>query len=142
MSWLDVGPLESLPARGARVVRVGDASIAVFRTSSGAIYALRDVCPHRGGPLSQGIVHGDRVTCPLHDWVIDLKSGRATGADEGSTTAFAVRIDNGRVSLEVPDALAALTWCQAPLVPGTDAGADGRERAAVGDCALALLERA
>jgi nitrite reductase (NADH) small subunit len=102
MSWLDVGPLTSLPARGARVVRVGAASIAVFRTSAGEVYALRDVCPHRGGPLSQGIVHGTRVTCPLHDWVIDLKTGRATGADEGSTATFNVRVVDGRIALELP----------------------------------------
>ncbi|HET7131680.1 MAG TPA: nitrite reductase small subunit NirD [Gammaproteobacteria bacterium] len=118
MSWLDVGPVASLPARGARVVRVGDASIAVFRTSAGQVYALHDRCPHRGGPLSQGIVHGDRVTCPLHDWVIDLTTGRATGADEGSTPAFAVRIEGGRVHIEVPDTFAT---CQALLVPDTHA---------------------
>ena len=103
MIWVDLGPLEGLPVRGARVVSVGPVSIAVFRTGSGQVYALRDQCPHRGGPLSQGIVHGERVTCPLHDWVIDLKSGAATGADEGCTTTFKTRITGGRVSLELPD---------------------------------------
>jgi nitrite reductase (NADH) small subunit len=106
MTWLDVGPVEALTARGARVVRVGGVSIAVFRTGSGQIYALRDQCPHRGGPLSQGIVHGERVTCPLHDWVIDLASGAATGADEGCTATFKTRIAEGRVAIEVPDELA------------------------------------
>ncbi|HEX5049919.1 MAG TPA: nitrite reductase small subunit NirD [Gammaproteobacteria bacterium] len=141
MSWLDVGPLASLPARGARVVRVGDASIAVFRTSAGEVYALRDVCPHRGGPLSQGIVHGDRVTCPLHDWVIDLRSGRATGADEGSTPTFPVRVADGRVSIEVPDTLGR---CLTPLVSDTNArDTDARNQRAADDaCGLALFERA
>jgi len=83
MSWLDVGPLDGLPPRGARVVRVGVIDIAVFRTGEGQVFALRDQCPHRGGPLSQGIVHGYRVTCPLHEWVIDLRSGSAVGADTG-----------------------------------------------------------
>jgi nitrite reductase (NADH) small subunit len=106
MSWIDVGLVDGLPQRGARVVRVGGVSIAVFRTGSGGVFALRDSCPHRGGPLSQGIVHGDRVTCPLHDWVIDLKSGNATGVDVGCTPTFPVRIDGGRVSIEVPDAAA------------------------------------
>lgn len=106
MSWIDVGPLVGLPERGARVVRVGAVSIAVFRTGAGAVFALRDSCPHRGGPLSQGIVHGDRVTCPLHDWVIDLKSGGAVGADEGSTPTFPVRIEHGCVSIDVPDSIA------------------------------------
>jgi nitrite reductase [NAD(P)H] small subunit len=110
MSWLDVGPLAGLPERGARVVRVGGVDIAVFRTGAGGVFALRDSCPHRGGPLSQGIVHGDRVTCPLHDWVIDLKSGNAVGVDEGCTATFATRIEDGRVSIDVPDAVAPVTF--------------------------------
>lgn len=103
MSWVDLGLLTELPERGARVVTCGGLSIAVFRTGSGQVYALRDRCPHRGGPLSQGIVHGERVTCPLHDWVIDLGTGRATGVDEGCTATFKTRIDDGRVALELPD---------------------------------------
>jgi nitrite reductase (NADH) small subunit len=71
------------------------------------VFALRDQCPHRGGPLSQGIVHGTRVTCPLHDWVIDLASGKATGADEGATPTFKVRVTHGRVELELPTELLA-----------------------------------
>jgi nitrite reductase (NADH) small subunit len=110
MSWIDVGPLMGLPERGARVVRVGAIDIAGFRTRGGAVFALRDSCPHRGGPLSQGIVHGERVTCPLHDWVIDLKSGSAVGADQGCTPTFATRISEGRVSVDVPDSIA----CVAP----------------------------
>ena len=74
----------------------------MFRTSTGAVFALRDQCPHRGGPLSQGIVHGTRVTCPLHDWVIDLTTGRATGADEGATATYNVRVVDGRIALELP----------------------------------------
>jgi nitrite reductase (NADH) small subunit len=136
VSWVDIGPLAGLPARGARVVRVAGTSIAVFRTSAGGVYALHDRCPHRGGPLSQGIVHGDRVTCPLHEWVIDLTTGRAMGADEGSTPAFAVRVEDGRVHLEVPDPLATAT-CLAPLVPDTDAQ---RNRGSGGPCALACFE--
>jgi nitrite reductase (NADH) small subunit len=107
MTCLDIGPLTALPERGARCVRVGDLKIAAFRTSSGEVFALRDHCPHRGGPLSQGIVHGTRVTCPLHDWVIDLTNGHATGADEGATATFAVHIVDGRVVLELPAELLA-----------------------------------
>jgi nitrite reductase (NADH) small subunit len=102
VSWLDVGPLDRLPLRGARVVRVGGVDIAVFRTGEGRVFALRDQCPHRGGPLSQGIVHGERVTCPLHEWVIDLRSGNAVGADTGCTPAFATRVVGGRVAIDVP----------------------------------------
>jgi nitrite reductase (NADH) small subunit len=85
------------------VLRARGVEIAVFRTGDDRVFALRDSCPHRGGPLSQGIVHGGRVTCPLHDWVIDLASGAATGADEGCTATFAVRIENGEVLVEVPE---------------------------------------
>ena len=102
MSWVDVGPESALPARGARTLKIGSLQIAVFRTGTGEVFALADRCPHRGGPLSQGIVHGGRVTCPLHEWVIDLKSGRATGVDEGSTPTYGVRIVEGRVEIDVP----------------------------------------
>jgi nitrite reductase (NADH) small subunit len=107
MSWIDVGPVASIPERGARVVRAGAVDIALFRTGTGRIFALRDRCPHRGGPLSQGIVHGERVTCPLHDWVIDLRSGNAVGADEGCTPAFATRVADGRIEIDVPAAASA-----------------------------------
>jgi nitrite reductase [NAD(P)H] small subunit len=102
VSWVDVGPVAALPERGARCVRIGGLSVAVFRTSTGQVFALRDQCPHRGGPLSQGIVHGTRVTCPLHEWVIDLETGQATGVDEGSTATFNVRVVDGRIALELP----------------------------------------
>ncbi|MEO8463715.1 MAG: nitrite reductase small subunit NirD [Gammaproteobacteria bacterium] len=102
MSWVDVGPENALPARGARTLKIGSLQIAVFRTGAGEVFALRDHCPHRGGPLSQGIVHGSRVTCPLHEWVIDLKTGRATGVDEGCTPNFPVRIVNDRVEIDLP----------------------------------------
>ena len=107
MRWVDVGAVTDVPERGARCLRIGAMTIAVFRTSSGQIFALRDQCPHRGGPLSQGIVHGTRVTCPLHDWVIDLETGQATGVDEGATSTFNVRIADGRVALELPAELLA-----------------------------------
>jgi nitrite reductase (NADH) small subunit len=102
MSWIDVGAESALPARGARTLVIGSLTIAVFRTGTGEIFALHDRCPHRGGPLSQGIVHGCRVTCPLHEWVIDLKTGRATGVDDGSTPTYPARVVAGRVELDLP----------------------------------------
>jgi nitrite reductase (NADH) small subunit len=102
VSSIDLGPVTALPERGARCVRIDGLAIAVFRTSTGQVFALRDQCPHRGGPLSLGIVHGTRVTCPLHDWVIDLSTGRATGADEGSTPTYSVRVVDGRIVLDLP----------------------------------------
>ncbi|WEX11879.1 nitrite reductase small subunit NirD [Chelativorans sp. AA-79] len=99
MNWFAIGKLEDIPARGARCVHVGDATIAVFRTADDRVFALEDKCPHRGGPLSQGIVHDGCVTCPLHNWVISLETGLAQGADEGRTAAYPVRIEGDRVLL-------------------------------------------
>mgnify|MGYP001816196110 FL=1 len=74
-------------------------NIALFRTAGDQVFAIKDECPHRQGPLSQGIVHGTSVTCPLHNWKIDLASGEALGPDEGCTNTFAVKIENGVVFL-------------------------------------------
>jgi len=97
--FVDIGALEDIPMLGARSVKTSDGDIAVFRTAGEKIYALRDKCPHKGGPLSQGIVHGASVTCPLHAWVISLQTGAALGLDSGCTARFAVKLDNGRVLL-------------------------------------------
>jgi nitrite reductase (NADH) small subunit len=71
--------------------------VAVFRTSEHEVYAIENRCPHKGGPLSEGIVHGTSVTCPLHNWVISLETGRALGADEGEVRTIAVRNEDGRL---------------------------------------------
>ena len=102
MSWVDAGPIDAIPLRGARVLRMGERDIALFRTSEDRVYALRDRCPHRGGPLSQGIVHGTRVTCPLHDWVINLGTGAVVGPDDGFVPCFVVRVTDGRVYVDAP----------------------------------------
>lgn len=100
--WLWVGSLEHIPPLGARIVRVADDTIAVFRTADDQLYALSDRCPHRGGPLSQGIVFGHQVACPLHDWVIDLPSGCAMGPDEGCTHTYALKVEKGEVFVALP----------------------------------------
>lgn len=82
---------------GARVVRTGREDIAVFRGEGDDVFALHDKCPHKGGPLSQGIVHGRSVTCPLHNWKIDLASGAALAPDVGCARAFAVKVVDGAV---------------------------------------------
>lgn len=97
--WVDVGAVQDIPIRGSRVIRAWAGDIAVFRTADETVFALRDKCPHKGGPLSQGIVHGHGVTCPLHNWVISLETGEAQGADKGCTPKIPVRIENGRVLL-------------------------------------------
>jgi nitrite reductase (NADH) small subunit len=97
--WQDIGTLEEIPRLGSRVVRTPQGDIAIFRTADDRVFALRDRCPHKGGPLSQGIVHGQRVTCPLHNWVIELTSGQAVAPDVGCTGPYPVRLEGGRVLL-------------------------------------------
>ena len=97
--WVEIGALNDIPRQGARVVKTDAGCIAVFRTANDEIFALDDRCPHKGGPLSQGIVHGTSVTCPLHNWVIDLETGLAQGADEGQAASTPARVENGRIFL-------------------------------------------
>ncbi|WP_424931259.1 nitrite reductase small subunit NirD [Amaricoccus macauensis] len=104
--WIDVGSVEDIPVRGARVVKTPRGCIAVFRNSENEVFALNDRCPHKGGPLSQGIVHGRNVTCPLHNFVISLETGEAQGADEGQVTRFDIRVEADRILLD-PSALGA-----------------------------------
>jgi nitrite reductase (NADH) small subunit len=99
--WTDIGPLDQIPRRGARVVRTSKGCIAVFRTADDQAFALEDRCPHKGGPLSQGIVHGTSVTCPLHNWVLSLETGEAQGADEGRALAFPLRVEAGRILIDL-----------------------------------------
>jgi nitrite reductase (NADH) small subunit len=99
--WIEIGILEDIPRQGARVVRRVDGDIAVFRTLNDEVFALRDKCPHKGGPLSQGIVHGNKVACPLHDWKINLDTGMAVAPDAGCAARFPVRIDGGKVYLSL-----------------------------------------
>ncbi len=100
MSWVDIGALEDIPAQGARVVKTAQGCVAVFRTLDDQVFALDDRCPHKGGPLSEGIVHGHSVACPLHNWVFDMSSGAAQGADVGQVNTYPARIENGRVLLD------------------------------------------
>jgi len=101
--WTDVGAVTDVPRRGARRVPSPRGDIAIFRTGDGAVFALMDRCPHKGGPLSQGIVHGQSVTCPLHGRVIDLATGEGTGADKGQGCAPVVPLEvvDGRLMLGV-----------------------------------------
>jgi nitrite reductase (NADH) small subunit len=101
MSWTEVGPLVDIPKKGSRVVVTAEGDVAVFRTSSDQVFALFDQCPHKKGPLSQGLVYDNRVACPLHNWVIDMNSGEATGPDEGCTRTFETKIDNGTVFISL-----------------------------------------
>lgn len=97
--WLEIGRLDDIPRLGARVVRTKDGDVAVFRTADDRVFALRDRCPHKGGPLSQGIVHGQTVTCPLHNWGIALETGMAVPPDEGCAARYPVKVESDRLFL-------------------------------------------
>ena len=98
--WLLICPLEHIPPLGSRVVqRRSGGDIAIFRNAEDGVFALHDKCPHKGGPLSQVIVHGNKVTCPLHGWNVGLADGQAQAPDVGHCDSFRVKVENGQVFL-------------------------------------------
>jgi nitrite reductase (NADH) small subunit len=99
-SWIDIAALEDVPQRGARLVKTVHGCVAIFRTGADEVYALDNACPHKNGPLAEGIVHGASVTCPLHNWVISLETGQVQGAEEGKVNTYPARVENGRISLD------------------------------------------
>ncbi|MEM9030394.1 MAG: nitrite reductase small subunit NirD [Pseudomonadota bacterium] len=99
-AWIDIGCLADIPRAGARVVKTSAGCIGVFRTADDRVFALEDRCPHKAGPLSQGIVHDAHVTCPLHNWVISLETGLAQGADDGQVRTFPLRVDGDRILID------------------------------------------
>lgn len=100
-NWIKIVALNDIPRLGSRVVRSEKGEIAVFRTEDDRVFALHNSCPHKGGPLSQGIVYGDKVACPLHNWKISLIDGNAEEPDEGHTACFTVKVEEEMVYLEL-----------------------------------------
>lgn len=101
--WFKICLVTEIPVLGARVVQIdGHDDIAVFRTENDKVFALTDKCPHKGGPLSQGIVYGENVACPLHNWHIQLETGEACKPDEGCTGKHPVKVEGGMVYLKSP----------------------------------------
>ncbi len=99
-NWLDIGPVDQIAPGSARTLPVqGGEEIAVFRTVNNEFHALVNKCPHKQGPLSQGIVHGGAVACPLHNWNISLKTGEALGNDKGCVPVIPLKVDAGRIYL-------------------------------------------
>ena len=101
ITWTDVGAVTDVPLRGARRVPTRDGDVAIFRTGDGQLFALKDRCPHKGGPLSQGIVFGESVACPLHNWTIGFADGCAAAPDVGCVQRFSVKVEAGVVSLDL-----------------------------------------
>ena len=106
-NWTEVVALEDIPKLGSRVIKTDTIDIAVFRNASDQVFAMKDECPHKKGPLSQGIIHGTSVTCTLHNWNIDLATGEALGPDEGCTNVYPVKVESGVVYISFTQAAAA-----------------------------------
>lgn len=101
--WVKVVLLEDIPKLGARIVKHKDSEIGVFRLEDDRVFAINNKCPHKGGPLSQGIVYGDKVACPLHNWKISLIDGKAEAPDVGQTACFNTKVEDGFVYLELKE---------------------------------------
>ena len=101
MTWIAIGNISEIPLRGARCINTPSGKIAVFRTGDDRVFAIDDHCPHKGGPLSQGIVHGTSVTCPLHNWVISLETGTALGVDQGRTRTIPVKREGDTILIAI-----------------------------------------
>ena len=100
-NWQRVGVIDDIPRLGARTVTTAGDDIALFRLADDRVFAMYDRCPHKAGKLSQGIVHGDSVTCPLHNWVIGLADGQAKDPDEGCARTVPVRLEGRTILLSV-----------------------------------------
>ena len=129
--WKMICRVEDIPVLGARVVRRGLAGqelagVALFRTSEDKVFALLDRCPHKGGPLSQGIVFGEKVACPLHNWNIELDSGCAVAPDAGCARKYSVKVEDGKVYLDADELNAPASAAEAALA-GPFAAAPGIE---------------
>eukprot|EP00998_Keelungia_sp_KM082_P007913 NODE_4098_length_816_cov_2.227866_g4075_i0.p2 GENE.NODE_4098_length_816_cov_2.227866_g4075_i0~~NODE_4098_length_816_cov_2.227866_g4075_i0.p2 ORF type:complete len:117 (-),score=8.22 NODE_4098_length_816_cov_2.227866_g4075_i0:269-619(-) len=99
VNWVNVGPAANIPLQGARTFQTETDRIAIFRTLDDQVYALLDRCPHKDGPLAQGIVHGHFVTCPLHNMVFSLETGEAQGPDDGCAAKVELRVIDGTVHI-------------------------------------------
>ena len=99
MTWIDIGPIDAIPLRGARKIKTVEGCVAVFRTGKAEVFATSNTCPHKGGPLAEGIVHGTSVTCPLHNMVFDLETGRAR-AEDATVETFPCEVREGRILID------------------------------------------
>ena len=116
ISWTFICHIDDIPRLGARrVARATGLDVAIFRSADDQIFALLDSCPHKGGPLSQGLVFGTSVACPLHNWTIGLCTGQAAAPDEGCTPKFAVQVEAGAIYLNSAELASHATTETRPL---------------------------
>ena len=114
--WIPIARVDDIPVLGSRCVqREHGLDVAVFRNDRNEVFALLDRCPHKGGPLSQGIVFATSVACPLHNWTIGLCDGQAAAPDEGCTPKFAVKVEDGQVFLDANELATQATDLTRPI---------------------------
>ncbi|MEO6293139.1 MAG: nitrite reductase small subunit NirD [Burkholderiaceae bacterium] len=114
--WKKICLVQDIPVLGSRrIQRAKGLDVAVFRNDQDEVFALLDRCPHKGGPLSQGIVFGTSVACPLHNWTIGLCTGQAAAPDEGCTPKFAVKVEGGQVFLQSAELTSHATELTRPI---------------------------
>lgn len=100
-NWIRITEIENIPSMGARTVLINDKEIAIFKTKDGSVFAINNICPHKQGKLADGLVHEKSVTCPLHNWDIDLSSGEALGNDSGCTNVYESKIENDTIFISL-----------------------------------------
>jgi len=114
--WTPICRIDEIPVLGSRrVARNQGLDVAVFRNDKDEVFALLDRCPHKGGPLSQGIVFGSSVACPLHNWTIGLCTGQAAALDDGCTPRFEVKCTDGQVLLKTAELASHATELTRPV---------------------------
>lgn len=99
--WYKITEIENIPSMGSRKVQIGETEIAIFKTKDGSIFAINNVCPHKQGKLSEGLVHEHMVTCPLHNTDIDLTSGKAIGEDYGCANVYESKIEDNLIYIKL-----------------------------------------
>lgn len=100
-TWIAVININEIPSMGSRVLYYKDEEIAIFKTKNDSIHAISNLCPHKKGKLSEGLVHEEMVTCPLHNWDIDLNTGEAKGEDCDCTTTYETMIKEDLIYIKI-----------------------------------------
>lgn len=101
-SWVALGAVEQIGLGQGRCFRIGALQLAIFRLRSGEVYALDAACPHRGGPLADGLIGGQTVICPLHGYRFSLSDGRSLDG-EFNTNSYPVEIRDGGLYVKLSE---------------------------------------
>jgi nitrite reductase (NADH) small subunit len=98
-----IGEVADLPQKLGKTFTIGSKEIAVFKLENGNIRAIENRCPHKGGVLAEGIVSGEHVFCPMHDWKISVKDGKVQAPDVGCVQSYPVEVKGDRVFIRISE---------------------------------------